>query len=179
MIQQLDASILFWIQEHIRCGFLDRAMPLITTLGDGGLLWIALAIVFLLFRKTRLWGLAMGLALIIGLVIGNACLKPLIGRIRPFDWYDGITLLIQAPGDFSFPSGHTLSAFAAASALFGFDKRVGMGAITLAALIGFSRLYLFVHYPTDVLAGCALGVLFGVFSGFVVRRYSAKVWENG
>ncbi len=171
-----DLPILDWIAEHLRCGFLDAVMPLITVLGNGGIFWIAVAVLFLLIPKTRRAGLAMGIALLLGLVICNLTLKPLCARIRPYDFYgQSIQLLVATPHDFSFPSGHTIASFEAATALTIFHKKLGIPALILAGLIAFSRLYLYVHYPTDVLASIILGVVFAFFSAWLVKKLAPKV----
>ncbi len=157
-----DLPILDWIAETLRCPVLDAVMPAITHLADAGALWILLAAVLLCSPKHRRTGLTMALALLLGLLACNVLLKPLVQRMRPFDYQllhfgRDIPLLIAPPADFSFPSGHTNASFAAATALLLRNRKWGIPALILAALIGFSRLYLYVHYPTDVLTGAVLG----------------------
>ena len=130
-----------------------RYMPCV----NAGIFWIAIAVVLLFFSKTRKIGLGMGAALILGLLICNCMLKPLTARIRPYDYqleHFGVTikLLIEAQHDFSFPSGHTIASFEAATVLMIHNKKAGIASMLLACLIAFSRLYLYVHYPTDVIA---------------------------
>ena len=170
-----DFPILDWIAEHLWCPFLDAIMPAITGLGNGGILWIALAILLLCIPKYRKTGAAMGLALLIGLIICNLWLKPWVGRLRPFDYalqcfQRTIPLLIAAPTDFSFPSGHTIASFEAATVLLLWNKKWGIPAFVLAGLIGFSRLYLYVHYPTDVLAAMVLGIGIGILASYLVNK---------
>ena len=167
----LELKILDFIQENLRCSFLDKVLPVITKLGDAGIFWIIVAIVLLFFKKTRKTGIMAGVALILGLVIGNLTLKPLVARIRPYDM-PGVEmeLLIERLSDKSFPSGHTLASFEAATVLLINDKRFGIPAIVLASVIAFSRLYLYVHYPTDVLAGIVLGVAIAFASCFIVNK---------
>jgi undecaprenyl-diphosphatase len=143
-------------------------------LGDGGILWIALAVILLCFPKYRKTGFAMSAALLMGLLICNLSLKPLVARIRPYDFQlqnfnKSIPLLIAAPHDYSFPSGHTIASFEAAVALLIRDRKLGMGALALAVLIAFSRLYLYVHYPTDVLASVVLGTLLAFIGTVIVN----------
>lgn len=171
ILANLEFGILDFIQSHLRNGVLDFMMPLITKLGDGGILWISLTIILLLFRKTRKAGAAMAISLIMGAVC--LLLKPLIGRVRPCDVNPAVQLLISRPSDPSFPSGHTGSSFAAAFALFFGKNRLWIPAVILAALIGFTRLYLYVHYPSDVLAGALLGILLG----WLGNALTNKAWR--
>ena len=170
-----DLPILEWIAENLRCAFLDFLMPLITVLGNAGIFWIALAVLFLFLPKYRKIGLSMGVALIFGLLVCNLTLKPLVARIRPYDYqlmYFGktIELLIATPHDFSFPSGHTIASFEAATALLLWNKKLGIPAVILASLIAFSRLYLYVHYPTDVLFSLVLGIAFAFLGKWLVEK---------
>lgn len=161
--QSFDLPLLDWISTHFGCPFLDAVMPAISFLGNGGWIWIATALILLCIPKYRKIGVAMSVALLMGLVVCNLLLKPLVGRMRPFDYqlfHFGriIPLLIDAPTDFSFPSGHTIASFEAATVLMLHKKTWGIPAMVLACLIAFSRLYLYVHYPTDVLTSVVLGV---------------------
>ena len=168
----MDFMVLDWIQNNLRCDFLDTVVPWITRLGDAGMFWILLALVMLVIPKTRKAGAVLAVSLIIEYVLCNLMLKPLVGRIRPYD-VKGITeLLVEKPGGFSFPSGHAGASFAAVGALFFSKNRLCAPATVLAALIAFSRLYLYVHYPTDVLAGIALGMLSGYVGAYLLRRLS-------
>ena len=170
-----DLPILDWIAENLQCSFLDTVMPLITVLGNGGIFWIAVSVVLLLIPKTRRAGLAMGMALLMGLVVCNLTLKPLCARIRPYDFYgESMKLLVATPHDFSFPSGHTIASFEAATALTIFNKKLGIPALILASLIAFSRLYLYVHYPTDVIVSIGLGIGFAFLSAWLVKKIPAK-----
>ena len=159
---QFDLPILDWIAEHLWCPFLDAVMPVITHLGDGGIICIGLALVLLCISSCRKTGIAMVFALLMGLLVCNLALKPLIGRMRPFDYQllqgKVIPLLIEAPKDFSFPSGHTIASIEAATVVLICHRKWGFAAMALAVLIAFSRLYLYVHYPTDVLASVVLGI---------------------
>ena len=159
MILNFDNAILDFIQTYMRNGFLDFILPIITKLGNDGILWILIAIAFLISKKYRASGVKLAIALLLCLIIGNITLKPLIARIRPFDINTEIELLITKPTDFSFPSGHTMSSFAAAIVIYNANKRMGIIALILASLIAFSRLYLYVHFPSDVLAGLVIGVI--------------------
>lgn len=161
-LYSFDFSILDFIQAHLKSGFGDAAIPIITALGNGGIIWIALAIVLLIVPKTRKAGLAVATSLALEAVCCNLILKPVVARARPCDVNQAVELLISRPSDYSFPSGHTGASFAAASALFGAKSKLWLPALILSILIGFSRLYLYVHYPTDVLAGAFLGTVLGL-----------------
>lgn len=170
MITELDLSILDWIQAHLRCGILDRVVPAITMLGEAGWIWILLAVVLLARKKTRKLGAAVAISLVLDLVLCNLLLKPLVARPRPFTFRSELTLLVKAPRDFSFPSGHTAASFAAAAALLFSKSRGWIPAMVLAAAIALSRLYLYVHYPTDVLAGGAVGIACGFFGAILAEK---------
>lgn len=173
--ENFDLPILDWIAGNLHCGFLDTVMPLITLLGDAGIFWIAIAVVLLFFPGTRKMGLSMGAALLLGVVVCNLIMKPGFARIRPYDYQlehfgKTIQLLVAAPHDFSFPSGHTIASFEAATAICIHNKKWGIPALVLACLIAFSRLYLYVHYPTDVLASVILGVAFAFLGSRLVKK---------
>ena len=168
-----DLPILEWIQAHLQCGFLDFIMPIITLFGEGGIFWIAWAVVLLFIPKYRKVGWSMGVALILGVLVCNVTLKPLVHRPRPYDFQlaefgKEIQLLISAQHDFSFPSGHTIASFEASTVLLIHDKRMGIPAVILAVLVTFSRLYLYVHYPTDVIFSMFAGILLGLLGCAIV-----------
>ena len=165
-----EFMFLDWIQNNVRSDVLDTIFPLITFLGNGGWFWIALTLVGLFFRRTRRYAMMSGMALVLCLVIGNLILKPGIARIRPFDINQTVSLLIEAPHDYSFPSGHTQASFAAAIAVCFWKRSYGIAAVVLATLIAFSRLYLYVHYPTDVLAGIGFGILYAAIGWLIVTK---------
>ena len=182
LAEHFDLPILDWIMTNLWCPFLDAVMPVITVLGDAGIFWIALAVVFLLIPKHRKMGLSMGLALMMGVVLCNMILKPAVGRIRPYDYQleffqRTIPLLIDRQHDFSFPSGHTIASFEAAVAMLICNKKLGIPAMILAVLIAFSRMYLYVHYPTDVIASVILGTGLAFLAVFLVNKGWA-LWEN-
>ena len=178
-----DFPILDWIQANIANGFLDVFMPIITAFGNGGIFWMACAAILLIFPKTRKTGLAMGIALALGLIVCNFILKPVIDRPRPFkvlaDMGVIINLLIKEPGPHSFPSGHTIASFEASVALLLGNKKLGIPAFILAILIAFSRLYLYVHYPTDVIASVILGTLFAFIGHFVAQKIKLPEGKKG
>lgn len=166
----MEMSILHAIQ-NMHNSLLDSIMVFITTLGNGGIIWIALAVIFLFTKKYRKCGIAMGVALLLSFIFGNVILKNIFERPRP-SWVDNsIILLIKNPKDFSFPSGHSFASFAGATAVFLYHKKEGMAALILATLIAFSRLYLFVHYPSDVILGSIFGVIAAIVSTMIVNKY--------
>ena len=172
--ESFDLPILEWIAANLQCGFLDFLMPLITLLGDAGIFWILCSVALICFPKYRKVGLSMGVSLLIGLLVCNVTLKPLVARIRPYDYqlqYFGreIALLIDAQHDFSFPSGHTIASIEACVALTLHNKKLGIPACILAALVSFSRLYLYVHYPTDVFASIILGFILAWIGTWIVH----------
>ena len=156
---ELELAILDWIQLHLRCGFLDWLMPFVSGLSNHGEVWIVFAALLLLIR--RAYGLSAAGALALDLIACNMILKPLIGRIRPFAFRPELPLLVSPPGDASFPSGHTAAAFAVVFALKTAGSSLWRPALVLAAVTAFSRLYLYVHWPTDVLGGILLGAAVG------------------
>lgn len=175
-----DLPILDWIQANLQCSFLDTVMPIVTLFGEGGIFWIAWAAILLFIPKHRKTGTGMLLALIMGVVICNVTLKPLVGRIRPYDYqqeYFGVTipLLIDRMHDFSFPSGHTIASFEASVVLLLNDKRMGIPAFVICILVTLSRLYLYVHYPTDVIFSVFAGTLFAVIGNALAPKVLDKL----
>ena len=165
----IEYAILDFIRDTFSNPIMDAIMKGITFLGNAGWFWIALSLVLAFIPKTRKIGITACLALLLNLLLCNVTLKPIIARVRPYDLREGIELIINAPHDFSFPSGHTSASFAAAAAIFGYNKKYGTAALVLAALIGFTRLYLYVHFPSDVLAGALVGSFCAVLSYYMVR----------
>lgn len=169
-IISLDNYILDFIQRVFRCDVLDFLMPYITLLGENGILWVILGIVLVFFKKTRPMGISILISLLIGLVVCNITLKPLVARVRPYDANGFEGLLIKPLSDYSFPSGHTFASFEMAVCVYMFHRRYGILALIVAALIGFSRLYLYVHYPSDVICGVLLGGLIGFVVSVIVKK---------
>ena len=174
-----DLPVLDWIQANMQSGFMDKFMPFITKFGDHGTFWMIVAALLFLFPKTRKTGLGMAIAMMIGLLVCNVTLKPLVGRIRPYDLQAELGITIQLLGermhDFSFPSGHTIASFEAAVVMLKNSKKLGIPAMILAVLISFSRLYLYVHYPTDVIASIILGTLFALIGDALAGLITSKV----
>lgn len=168
----MELALLDWIQAHLRSGPLDVLMTALSRLTDHGDIWILLAALLLLSVKRRKQGITVSCALVLDLLACNTVLKPLIGRGRPFLLRPDLILLVSPPGDASFPSGHTAVSFAAAFALraAGAEKQLWIPAMILAAGIAFSRLYLYVHWPSDVLGGILLGAVLGHLAGRLTAR---------
>ena len=175
LIQQTDFQILDWIQANLRTPWLDWLMPKITFLCENGWFWIVLTIMLLIWKRHRKCGWGMFTALILSLLIGNLLLKHAVARPRPCWINTDIDMLVAIPKDFSFPSGHSMASFASATVLMTYDRRAGIPALILSALIAFSRLYLYVHFPTDVLVGTVLGIVMGLIAPRIVEAIQEKV----
>ena len=145
-------------------------MPKITMLGDAGLIWIVIGVCMLISKKYRKEGFLVLIGRLMGLIIGNGIIKNLVARQRPCWLNSDFQLLIGNPKDYSFPSGHTQASVIAATILTMSHKKWGIVVIPLAVLIAFSRLYLYVHFPSDVLAGAVIGLIIGVTIGILGRK---------
>lgn len=173
----MELKILDMIQT-IRVPWLDQLMIAVTALGDGGALWLVTAAVLLLIPKTRRVGAAMAVSLFLEVLCCNLILKPLVARLRPCDVNTAVQLLIDRPMGYSFPSGHTGASFAAASALYFGKSRLWIPAGAIAVLIAFSRLYLYVHYPSDVLAGAIIGIAFGCLAAVLANKGNLPIFKS-
>lgn len=174
-ITNIDFDILNAIQNIFACKALNIAMPIVTFLGELGAAWVICGVVLVFTKKYRKCGIVMLASLLMCLLIGNIILKPAVARIRPFEINQAFNLLINKPSGYSFPSGHTFASFTAATVLFFTNKKFGFAALPLAILIAFSRLYLYVHFPSDVIAGIVLGILTGIavwmfFKSFIFKN---------
>ena len=169
-ITEIDFTILNWIQEHLKCDILDKVMPVFTSIGNKGALFILMAVVLLCISKYRKWGASLACSLFLGFLFGNLLIKNIVARVRPYDQAVNITLLIDKLKDYSFPSGHTMAAFEFFTVLcmMPIKKRYKILAGIVAFTMAFSRLYLQVHFPSDVLGGMLLGTLFGVMGVRIV-----------
>ncbi len=168
-----ELDLLHWMQS-IHNSFLDFIMPKITFLGNGGWFWIVVTLLFLLLPFNRKMGVQAAISLILTVILCNVILKPSIMRCRPCWLEPDVQLLVKVPHDFSFPSGHSNASFAVATAILTRNKKLGIPAIVLAALIAISRLYVFVHWPTDVLMGTLTGIVGGIVSYFIVEY----IWKK-
>ena len=156
--------------QNIHNPVLDKIMIVLSTIGDAGLLWIGVAILLICMKKYRKCGLQVAVAMLLTFIVGNLILKNMIHRDRPC-WIDpSITLLVKSPSDFSFPSGHSMNGFTASVSILLCDKKLGIVAVILAAAIAFSRLYNFVHFPTDVIAGIVIGIVSALFVNYLFQR---------
>lgn len=173
-MNQLELPLLDAIQS-IKNPLLDSIMIFISTINDIGLVWILAGVALLFFKKYRKNGWIVLFSLLVGLIIANLLLKNMVQRIRPYEINTAVELLVKRPHDWAFPSGHTTSSFAAAAGLMYADKKMGIPAYILATLMAFSRLYLYVHYLTDILGGIVIGTL----AFFIVLLIYKKVdWNN-
>lgn len=166
-----EVKFLFFLQEYIRTPILTYIMEFFTVLGNVGMISIVACIVLLVIKKHRPVGIAASVSLVLNLFVVNLLLKPLIGRIRPYNAFDNLTILIEPLADNSFPSGHSSASFAVASVMFMLlPKKYGVPAVIVASIIAFSRLYLGVHYPSDVAAGIIIGCLTGICAKLICEK---------
>ena len=164
----MEFDILYALQE-IHNPILDCIMVFVSTITNHGELWIAIGLILLCFKSTRKTGFVVLTALLLMLIISNLILKNLIMRDRPC-WIDtAVELLVKCPDSYSFPSGHTASGFAAAISILMYHKKGGILAVLLAATIAFSRMYLFVHFPTDILGGIIIGSMIAIAARWIVK----------
>ncbi len=174
-----DLSVFQWVQT-IHGGFLDKLMVIITSLGEGGIIFIAVALALLCTKKYRKAGVAIIVALLVMEVGNNLILKSIFARPRPFNldptvyswWHEVYKFpeLVSRPTSYSFPSGHTSSAFAAGVALLWYDRKFGIPLTLFAAVMGFSRIYVEVHYCTDVLFGALAGIIYALIGVLIVNK---------
>lgn len=168
----MEIEILNWIQG-LRTDWGDVFFSSISAIANAGIIWIVLTAVLLIIPKTRKCGICLAAALIVDVILCNGILKPLIARVRPYDVNVGIEIIIAKPKDYSFPSGHTAVSFASVTALFLCKKKnLWIPSLVLAVLIAFSRLYLYVHYPTDVIGGIVTGIASGVIGWLIIQKIS-------
>ena len=169
MKMEWEFSILYEIQK-LHNPIMDSIMVFVTQLGDEGILWSAIGVLCLFVSKYRKMGWNVLLAMLCTFIVGNLFLKNVIARPRPCAIDTSIALLIPYPSEFSFPSGHSMNGMTAAVSLFLYQRKAGIFAILLAVLIGFSRMYHFVHFPTDVLAGFLVGMTMAIVVKVVLDR---------
>lgn len=168
---EIELRFLDWLQT-IHNPVLDAIMVFITTLGDAGIVWIIFAIILCIIPKTRKAGVTLGIALLFDVIICNLILKNAVARTRPFEYREGLELLVKRPNDYSFPSGHTAASFACITGLLLVkEKKLFIGALIVGVLIAFSRLYIYVHFPTDILGGIVVGIVSGLGGWLIARRF--------
>lgn len=178
-LYELDVNILLFIQEHLRFDFLTPILKFLTMLGDHGMLWIGIALLLILIKRTRPIGATAGASLAINALLVNVFLKNIVARTRPYEVIDGLTSLVGEQSDFSFPSGHTSSAFSVAVVMFMLmPKKYGVPALIVATLIAYSRLYVGVHYPSDVIGGLIVGILAAVICVAIYKKIEKRNGEN-
>ncbi len=171
-IYAADFAVLDFIQQHLRTPALDVVMRFFTYLGNGAALWIVLGLCLLSFKKYRPTALKMALAMIFGSLLWVALLKNAVCRPRPFVLNEAVQIIVNKPGGYSFPSGHSMVAFACATVIFLNHRRAGIAALVTAALTAFSRMYLYVHFPTDVIAGMLLGIFTGAVVQYLFKKFA-------
>ena len=177
----LEGGVLLWIQEVVRCGLLDALLAFYTQLGNSGLLWIVLCLALLLHPRTRRAGAAGLMALLFSYLFTNLIIKHLVGRTRPWLLVEGLVPLVVEGDPNAFPSGHTSAAFAAAAAWAKTlpHRWMRVTGLVMAALMGLSRLYVGVHFPTDVLCGAVVGTLCGLLGWMTLQKIEERRKGNG
>jgi len=172
-ILSFDFGILDFIRENLTSPFLDRLMPIVSLFGDFGIFFIALSIIMLLRPKWRKTGMSAGLALALGLLFTNGILKPLVARPRPYELRE-IELVVSKMWDYSFPSGHATASFEFATAVIMRNRKAGVGFMILAAIVSYSRMYLYLHYPTDIIGGMLVGIIMGILATVIINLIMKK-----
>lgn len=171
--QDIEFDILFYLQS-LHNPILDKIMVNITTLGNLGAIWFIISIILMIIKRYRRYGVLLFVTLVLTGCMGSFVIKPLVARARPCDVFRDVDILIRHPGGFSFPSGHTYLSFAAATVIYFINKKLGILAFVFAAIIAFSRMYLFVHFPSDVVVGALLGVVVALFNISIYKALQNK-----
>lgn len=170
-ISTFEGNILLWIQNNLRNPFLTPIFTFLTHLGDKGILWIAITLIMVAYPRTRRVGITCVISIVLSFTVANLILKPIVNRTRPYEFVEGLVNLIENQHDKSFPSGHSTNAFAVAWVMFRcFDKKWGVPPLILACVICFTRLYVGVHYPTDVIVGILIGIGASEAAMAIVKR---------
>ena len=174
-----EFDLLYWFQS-LHNPILDKIVVVITSLGNAGIFWILLTLVMLIVCKDKKVAWTSALALLFSLLVINIFLKNTVMRARPCWIDDTIPLLVKNPKDYSFPSGHSSASFASAVYIVQYAKyrKQGIAAVILAALIAVSRMYVFVHFPTDVFVGTILGIIEAILAGIIIRFIYRKIEEK-
>ncbi len=174
-----EFDLLYWFQS-LHNPILDKIVVVITSLGNAGIFWILLTLVMLVVCKDKKVAWTSALALLFSLLVINIFLKNTVMRARPCWIDDTIPLLVKNPKDYSFPSGHSSASFASAVSIVQYARyrKQGIAAVILAALIAVSRMYVFVHFPTDVFVGTILGIIEAILAGIIIRFIYRKIEEK-
>lgn len=166
-----EFNILNYIQDNIRNDFLDFVMSFWSFLGNMSWIWILLTVILLCFKRTRRIGIVCVIGFVLSFLITNCTIKPIVARIRPYEINTMVSLLLPKELDYSFPSGHTVYAMCYATIFFRKNKTIGICMFLFAAIMGFSRIYLYMHFPTDVLFGAVFGIIIGFFSVSIEKKW--------
>jgi undecaprenyl-diphosphatase len=165
----IDHAVRMWVVTH-RVAAFDTFFWLLSVVGRGGMIWLAIATgVAVARRRVQLFTLAL-LAILLASTVTDQMIKPAVDRTRPFDVLPG-NVIGGRPHDGSFPSGHSANAFAGAAVLSRIVPSAAAAWWTLAAAIAFSRVYLGVHFPLDVVAGAAVGIV-SAYLAIALTRFS-------
>ncbi len=170
----MELAILDWIQNTLKSPIMDGIMVFVSTLGDKGYIYYVILAILLINKKTRKVGIVMGIAMILNYLISNLGLKPFIARTRPYDINTAVEILVHKPSSYSFPSGHSAQAFCVASAFLFMNFKYAKPMLIFACVIAFSRLYLYVHFPSDVIGGALIGLLCGYLAYQIFNRIVKK-----
>ena len=166
----MEIAILDFIQTILKSPLMDRIMVLFTTLGNEGIIYYIILVLLLLNKKTRKLGVILGISMLLNHILSNMILKPLFARTRPFDVNTAVEIIIKKPSSYSFPSGHTAQAFTTAFAFLFAKSKLTKPMLVFACIMAFTRLYLYVHYPTDILGGIVCGLM-SSYIGYTIVNY--------
>ena len=177
-INTFDSQILLWVEQYVRSPFLSFIFVSLTTAGNAGMIFILLGLVLLFFKKTRKIGLLLLISIVVSYIINDLIIKNIVRRERPFLSIEELSALVAHPKSYSFPSGHTASAFSAMTSLFFTKKKYAPIGLIFAFLMGFSRIYVGVHYPSDVLVGAIVGTLSAFICGYIYNKIRVYNYEK-
>ena len=185
-LAQFEGNILCWLQQNLRTPFFDGAAVVLGFLGEAGLIWIALTLVLMYFKKTRRVGFYCGISILLTFIMVNLIVKPIAARTRPYDLFEMLVPLGVVPHDGSFPSGHTANAFSCAWVLFrcaqttrvSAIRKIGLPALILAILISLSRIYSVIHFPSDVFGGALIGIIMSEVSIHAFKKPVKKLFKR-
>lgn len=170
-IINIDLNIMNFIKVYLKCSFLDFLMPIVSELGNNGFIWITMSVFLIFNKKYRHIGIIMLTTIFMAVILGEGIIKHLVQRPRPSNFIDASNLLIKVPDSYSFPSGHTTMAFGSVFVFSKYFKKYKLYFFAFASIIGFSRIYLSVHYPSDVIGGVILGFISYELVIYLYHRY--------